>query len=121
MRLKIAVFVSGTGSNLGAIIKAIEEGALGATIVCVVSNNPDAYALTVARAHGLETFALSHKGMSRSEHEDKIVAHLQALEVDFVVLAGYMRVLTGHFLAAFRDPAGFFPGNQYSSGSTARF
>jgi phosphoribosylglycinamide formyltransferase 1 len=108
MRLKIAVFVSGKGSNLSAIIKAIEDGALGASIVCVVSNNPDAYGLTVAREHGLEVFALSHKGLSRQEHEAKIVEHLQDLGVDFVVLAGYMRVLTGHFLNAFKDADGFF-------------
>jgi phosphoribosylglycinamide formyltransferase-1 len=108
MRLKIAVFASGKGSNLKSIIDAIEEGALGATIVCVVSNNPDAYALTIARQHGLEVFVLSHKELSREEHEAKILAHLSLLEVDFIVLAGYMRVLTGSFLQAFQDPAGYF-------------
>jgi len=108
MRLKIAVFASGKGSNLKAIIDAIEDGGLGATIVCVVSNNPDAYALTIAREHGLEVFALSHKGLSREDHESKILDYLSKLEVDFVVLAGYMRVLTGHFLKAFKDPSGFF-------------
>jgi phosphoribosylglycinamide formyltransferase 1 len=108
MRLKIAVFASGKGSNLKAIIDAVEDGALGAAIVCVVSNNPDAYALTIAKEHGLDTFVLSHKGMSREEHESKILEHLSTMEVDFVVLAGYMRVLTGHFLKAFKDPAGFF-------------
>ena len=106
MRLKIAVFVSGRGSNLASIIEAIEAGAMGATIVCVVCNNPDAYAITLAKEHGLEVFVLSHKGMSREEHERKILAHLQTLEVDFVVLAGYMRVLTGTFLQAFREEAG---------------
>jgi phosphoribosylglycinamide formyltransferase-1 len=108
MRLKIAVFASGRGSNLKAIIDAIDEGALGATIVCVVSNNPDCYALELARERGLETFALSHKGLSREQHEGKIIEHLQKYEVDFVVLAGYMRVLTAHFLQHFKDPAGYF-------------
>ncbi len=108
MRLKIAVFASGRGSNLKAIIDAIEDGALGATIVCVVSNNPDAYALTIAREHSLPVFALSHKGVSREEHEARIFEHLQNMEIDFIVLAGYMRVLTGNFLKEFKDPAGFY-------------
>jgi len=108
MRLKIAVFVSGRGSNLASIIEAIEDGAMGATIVTVVCNNPDAYAITLAKEHGLNVFVLSHKGMSREEHENKILAHLSTLEIDFVVLAGYMRVLTGNFLQAFKDAAGYF-------------
>lgn len=108
MRLKIAVFASGRGSNLQSIIDAIEAGILGATIVCVVSNNPQALALEIAKKHELPTFALSHKGLTREEHESKILEHLMPLEPDFVVLAGYMRVLTGHFLKAFKDPAGYF-------------
>jgi phosphoribosylglycinamide formyltransferase-1 len=108
MRLKIAVLVSGKGSNLKSIIAATISGALDAEIVCVVSNNPEAYGLTVAREHGLATFALSHKGMSREEHEAKIVEHLEPYAVDYVVLAGYMRVLTGRFLGAFKDKAGYF-------------
>ncbi|MBS1995139.1 MAG: phosphoribosylglycinamide formyltransferase [Cyanobacteria bacterium SZAS LIN-2] len=107
MRLKIAVFVSGRGSNLEAIIEAIEAGAVGATIVTVVCNSPDAYAVTLAKAHGLDVFVLSHKGMSREAHEAKILEHLKSRDVEFVVLAGYMRVLTGKFLAAFKDPAGY--------------
>ena len=108
MSIKIAVFVSGRGSNLNAIIQAVEDGDLDAEIVRVISNDPEAQALTIAAQHGIETFALSHKGLKRREHEEKILEHLKDLSIDYIVLAGYMRVLSSHFLKAFKHKDGYF-------------
>lgn len=108
MSIKIAVFVSGRGSNLNAIIQAVEDGDLDAEIVRVISNDPEAQALTIAAQHGIETFALSHKGLKRREHEEKVLEHLKDLSIDYIVLAGYMRVLSSHFLKAFKHVDGYF-------------
>lgn len=108
MSINIAVMVSGRGSNLNAIIQAVEDKNLDANIVCVLSNDPEAQALTIAAQHGIETFGLSHKGMKRKEHEEKILKHLAGFEIDFIVLAGYMRVLSSHFLRAFKHSDGYF-------------
>ena len=108
MSIKIAVFVSGRGSNLNAIIQAVEDGDLDAEIVRVISNDPEAQALTIAAQHGIETFALSQKGMKRREHGEKILGHLKDLSIDYIVLAGYMRVLSSHFLKAFKHKDGYF-------------
>lgn len=108
MPIKIAIFVSGRGSNLNAIIQAVEDGRLHASIEVVVSNDPEAPALDLASQHGIETFAISHKALKRREHEDRILEHLRRYQIDYVVLAGYMRVLSPHFLKAFHDDRGYF-------------
>lgn len=108
MPLKIAVFISGRGSNLNAIIQAIADKELNAVIQTVVSNDPDAFGLTIAKQHGLTTFALSHKGMNRREHESKLLEYLKDKDVDYIVLAGYMRVLSPHFLNAWKHESGYF-------------
>jgi phosphoribosylglycinamide formyltransferase-1 len=106
--LKIAVFISGRGSNLNAIIQAISDKTLDAEIQCVVSNDPEAPGLLIAEQHGLKTFALSHKGMKRRAHEDKILEHLKQYNIDFIVLAGYMRLIGPEFLKQFEDKDGGF-------------
>lgn len=108
MSINIAVFISGRGSNLNAIIQAISDKELDANIVTVISNDPDAQGLTIAKQHGIETFSLSHKGIKRVEHEKKVLEYLSKLSVDYIVLAGYMRVLSKHFLNAFKHPDGYF-------------
>ena len=108
MSISIAVFISGRGSNLNAIIQAVNDKQLDAEIKLVVSNDPDAMGLTIAKQHEIETFALSHKGMKRREHEDKIIAHLKNYKIDYVVLAGYMRILSKRFLSNFKHEDGFF-------------
>lgn len=108
MSINIVVFISGRGSNLNAIIQAINDKRLDANIVSVISNDPDAQGLLIAKQHGIETFALSNKGMKRREHEEKILEYLKQLEIDYVVLAGYMRVLSKRFLNAFKHEAGYF-------------
>jgi len=106
--LKIAVFISGRGSNLNAIIQAIADKQLDAVIQSVVSNDPDAFGLTIAKQHGIETFALSHRGMKRREHETKLLEYLKSKDVDYIVLAGYMRVLSPHFLKEWKHEDGYF-------------
>lgn len=99
---RIGVLVSGSGTNLQAIIDRIEAGDLSATIACVISNNPDAYALTRAAAHGIPT-VIHEKGRfaSRHEYDAATVEILQKHSVNLVVLAGFMRILTDVMVNAF--------------------
>jgi phosphoribosylglycinamide formyltransferase 1 len=98
----LAVLVSGNGSNLQAIIDRIESGGLNARIACVISNNPDAYALTRARAHAIP--AIVHENRSctdRREYDAALVRILQDHGVKLVVLAGFMRILSDVMVNAF--------------------
>jgi formyltetrahydrofolate-dependent phosphoribosylglycinamide formyltransferase len=108
MPLRLAILVSGRGSNMTAIFEAIEAGRLDAAVKLVFSNNPAAPALAVAAERGIKTCALSHRGMTRQEHEQKVWEILAPYQIDFVILAGYMRVLSPAFLRHFKDERGFF-------------
>jgi phosphoribosylglycinamide formyltransferase-1 len=100
--VNVGVLVSGAGTNLQALLDAQADGALApAKIRVVVSNNPDAPALARATAAGIPTHVVDHRGLSRPEFEDRLIAALG--DVDLVVLAGFMRVLTAHFLDRFPD------------------
>jgi formyltetrahydrofolate-dependent phosphoribosylglycinamide formyltransferase len=91
-----------------AILQAIKDRTLDAQVSVVVSNNPEAPALEIARSFGVPAVAVSHRGLSREAHELQVIQALSQYKVDYVVLAGYMRVLTSTFLNQFRDPAGHF-------------
>lgn len=106
MPLNIAILVSGRGSNMSAILDAIKAGRLDAQVKMVLSNNPEAQGLNIARSHGIHAGAIDHKGLKREEHEKKMLGLLCSMEIDFVVLAGYMRVLTPAFLAPFKAASG---------------
>lgn len=98
----LAVLVSGNGSNLQSIIDSIESGKLHARIACVISNNPDAYALTRAKAHGIPGLVQENIGFkSRKEYDTALVDILQSHGVGLVVLAGYMRILSEVMVKAF--------------------
>ena len=100
--LPIGILISGSGTNLQAIIDAIQRGELAATIKVVVSNRAEAYGLERARTHGIPTSILSHKDFfSREEFEARLVQTLQAHNVGLVVLAGFMRVLSPFFVQTF--------------------
>jgi phosphoribosylglycinamide formyltransferase-1 len=100
--MNIGVLVSGTGTNLGALLDAEARGELGAaTIALVISNNPGAPALARATAAGKPALAIDHRGLSRTAFEDLVIAGLREVAVELVVLAGFMRVLTPHFLDHF--------------------
>ncbi len=99
---KLAVLVSGSGTNLQSIIDAIEAKELDATIAVVISNTHDAFALTRAERHGIANQILSASAFSnRREYDAALVALLQQHEVDLVVLAGYMRILSDVMISAY--------------------
>lgn len=102
MNRRLGVLISGRGSNLQAIIDAIEDGRLDAQITIVVSNKLDALGLDVARRAGIDTVAFSHKKYpSREAFDVAVVDELKAHAVDLVCLAGFMRLLSPTFIAAF--------------------
>lgn len=102
--MNIAVFVSGSGTNLQAIIDAISRGDVKARIVLVVSNNKDAYALQRAEKANIETFVLDHKTfLSREDYDKRIIKELEKRNTDLVVLAGFMRLLSPHFVNIYKN------------------
>ena len=99
--MRLAVLLSGRGSNFAAIHQAIVYGKLDAEIVCVISNQPDAPGLTHARELGLPAHSISHRDYAtRAAHEEALLRVLAEAGPDFVCLAGYMRLLTPGFIAA---------------------
>ena len=99
---RLGVLISGRGSNLQAIIDAIDERRLEAEIAVVISNRTDAPGLDHARRAGIETIALSHREYDSREAFDAAVAgELERRRVRLVCLAGFMRLLSGRFVAAF--------------------
>lgn len=96
---KIAVLVSGGGSNLQSIIDSMESGYLNIQIAVVLSNKEDSYGLTRAKNHGIPTQVVSHGDFnSREEFENRLIQVLDGYDVELVVLAGFMRVLTPLFV-----------------------
>jgi phosphoribosylglycinamide formyltransferase-1 len=100
--VKIAILLSGRGSNFLAIHAAIERGEVPAEIVLVVSNIADAPGLDKAWELGLRAMAIPHQGVPRREQEERVIATLQGAGVEWICLAGYMRLLSPDFIAAFR-------------------
>ena len=99
---RLGILLSGRGSNFLAIAKAISERRLlGAEIAVVLSNVEDAPGLAAARELNLPAFAIPSAGRKRSEHDLEIIARLHQHKVDFVCLAGYMRIISPAFVAAF--------------------
>jgi phosphoribosylglycinamide formyltransferase-1 len=99
---RLGVLISGRGSNLQALIDAIADGRLVATIAIVISNQADAAGLDRARQAGIETLHLDHRAFgSRQDHDRAIARELQARNVGLVCLAGYMRLVGGPLLEAF--------------------
>lgn len=91
---KIAIFASGSGSNFQSIFDAVNAGSLRAEICLVVSDKKDAYVLERAQSAGIETFSFIPKEyQSKEEFEAEILANLREHEVEFIVLAGYMRLI----------------------------
>ncbi|MEM4263155.1 MAG: phosphoribosylglycinamide formyltransferase [Thermoplasmata archaeon] len=93
-RTRIGVLASGSGTNLQAIMDSCERGEIDGSVVIVISDNPDAFALERARKKGIKAIAIPAKGMKREEHEKIVHQHLKEEKVDLVVLAGYMRIMT---------------------------
>jgi phosphoribosylglycinamide formyltransferase-1 len=99
---RLGILISGRGSNLQAIIDAIESGRLDASVAVVISNKPEASGLERARAAGIEALAIPHRGFpTRADFDRALVDALQAREVGLVCLAGFMRLVGEPMLEAF--------------------
>ena len=97
-RARVAVLISGGGTNMAALLYAAKAQDCPYEIVLVGSNNPDAGGLRLAEAEGVRTFALPHKGMTRADHDGAMHDALIAAGANYVALAGYMRILTPEFV-----------------------
>ena len=102
MSRRLGVLISGRGSNLQSLIDAIRDGRLDATIAVVISNEKDAGGLERARATGVETIVMSHRGWtSRDEYDRALAAELQGRSVNLLCLAGFMRIVGAPLIDAF--------------------
>jgi len=102
MTKRIGVLLSGRGSNFEALADSISAGRIpNAEIAIVVSNREGAPGIDRARARGLATRVIPSKGLEREPYDRQVVAALHEANVDLVCLAGYMRLLSPHFVAAF--------------------
>jgi phosphoribosylglycinamide formyltransferase-1 len=119
MSARLVVLISGNGSNLQAILDACQSGELDAKVVSVISNKADAYGLVRAKNAGVDAMHFSKRqGESRQEYDTRLAEYVSACFPDYVILAGWMRILSSAFLAHFPEqvinlhPAlpGMFPG-----------
>jgi phosphoribosylglycinamide formyltransferase-1 len=98
---KLGILLSGRGSNFEAIAYSIQAGRLRAEIAIVISNRADAPGLEAAKRRGLNAVLIASKGRVREEHDADVIAALHHAQVDLICLAGYMRLLSPHFIQAF--------------------
>jgi phosphoribosylglycinamide formyltransferase-1 len=102
MKKRIGVLLSGRGSNFEALAESVARGRIpNAEIALVVSNREDAPGIERARARGIAAHVIPSKGLEREAYDKLVVAALKENRVDLVCLAGYMRLLSPHFVAAF--------------------
>src|SRR5258708_1560106 len=100
--MRLAILLSGRGSNFAAIHDAIVRQELDAEIVCIISNRPNAPGIESARALGLPSHVIDHRAFdSREAHETEVLRVLGDARPDFIALAGYMRLLSPAFIAAY--------------------
>ena len=96
-RTRVAIFISGRGSNMAALLYAAALPDAAYEVVLVAANDPQAEGLALAEAESIPTFALSHKGMSRADHDAAMDEAARKAGAELIVLAGYMRILTESF------------------------
>jgi phosphoribosylglycinamide formyltransferase-1 len=100
--MKIGILISGRGSNMAAIIDAVQSGQIpDSEVSVVISDKLDAAGLAKANASGVKTVVIERKGRSREEHDREIAAELCLHDVELVCLAGYMRLLSPWFISQF--------------------
>ena len=103
LKARLAILISGRGSNMVALADAVDDGRIpNAQIEIVISDQPDAAGLSIAKDRGIETLIIERRGRFRVEHDAEIVSELERREVDLVCLAGYMRILSQNFLDSYR-------------------
>lgn len=100
---KLGILLSGRGSNFEAIAHNVAAGKLAAEIAVVISNREGAPGIEKARARGLEARVIPSKGLEREAYDRQVVAVLEERQVDLVCLAGFMRLLSPHFIEKFRS------------------
>jgi phosphoribosylglycinamide formyltransferase-1 len=101
-RARLGILISGRGSNMIAIADAVRDETIpNAEVAVVISDQANAAGLLKARERGIETLVIERRGRPRAEHDREMVRELKARKVDLVCLAGYMRLLSSEFLAAF--------------------
>lgn len=99
---RLVVLISGNGSNLQAILDACKSGELNAKVVSVISNKADAYGLTRARNAGIEAIYFSKQpNESRNEYDSRLAIYVSTCFPDYIILAGWMRILSSSFLSSF--------------------
>jgi phosphoribosylglycinamide formyltransferase 1 len=103
-RLKLGILISGRGSNMQTLLAACQRGEIAADIRLVLANRSDAAGLVAARTAGVPTKIVAHRDYpDRTAFDRALDAALRAAGVDFICLAGFMRLLTAEFIAAWRD------------------
>ncbi|MEP6924286.1 MAG: phosphoribosylglycinamide formyltransferase [Pyrinomonadaceae bacterium] len=101
--MNIGILISGRGSNMIALVEAVESGRIpNSEIAIVISDKLDAAGLGKAQMRNVKTLVVERRGRKRKEHDAEIVAELKKRNVELVCLAGYMRLLSPEFIAAFR-------------------
>ena len=105
MKKRIAIFISGRGSNMQAIVESAQKGVLKdyCEIALVFSNKPAAAGLEIAAQQGIKTDSIPSKGKSRERFEEEVIQLLQPMNIDFIVLAGFMRILSPVFIRAYKN------------------
>ncbi len=101
-KASVAVFISGIGTNMAALLYAGHQPESSYEVVLVASNDPEAEGLELARGEGIATFAKAHKGMDREEHDALLEQAAIDAGADYIALAGYMRILTPGFVARWK-------------------
>ena len=101
-KLSLAILLSGNGTNFQAIVDSIDNGQLKAVIKVVISNNKDAFGLKRARNHNIKNLCIDHKDFAdRESYDQKLMETIEQENVDFIVLAGFMRILGSDFVKNF--------------------
>jgi formyltetrahydrofolate-dependent phosphoribosylglycinamide formyltransferase len=99
---RLVVLISGNGSNLQAILDACASGELPASVVCVVSNKADAYGLVRAKDAGVEAIHFGKLATeTRQEYDQRLADYVTTKQPDYIILAGWMRILSSSFLSSF--------------------
>ena len=104
MKKRIAIFISGRGSNMDAILRQTRDGILrdACELVLVFSNNPEAKGLETAKNAGIPTDCIPSKGKKRENFDKEVINFLEPLKIDYIILAGYMRLLSPLFIRTYQ-------------------
>ncbi len=101
---RLGVLISGRGSNFQSILGNIQKGFIqNAEIVVVLSDKENARGLKIAKDNGIDAFFIDPQGLKRDEYDRLLIGKLKEYEVDFVILAGFMRILSTGFIEAFKN------------------